>query len=112
MQADKLSQVIKASGNTVESYWPSMFAKAIQGQNIEELLTSIATAGPAVALGAAAAGGPAAAAKGKILKVDYSQSKRKKSQSRKLTSTWAVSSEMTTEISSRFLILMSPSYLI
>ncbi len=64
-QADKLSKVVKASGNTVESYWPTLFAKALEGQNIETLLTNIASAPVAAAAGGA--GAPAAAAKeGKI----------------------------------------------
>ncbi|MFM7855390.1 MAG: hypothetical protein ACKO96_26555, partial [Flammeovirgaceae bacterium] len=34
-----MAKVIKASGNEVEPYWPSLFAKALVGQNIEELLS-------------------------------------------------------------------------
>ena len=46
-----MSKVIKASGNEVEAYWPSLFAKALKGTNIEELLSNIgsAPAGAAVA---------------------------------------------------------------
>ena len=56
-----MSKVIKASGNTVEAYWPMLFAKALKSANIEDLLASVLTAGPAA--GPAAAGaGPAAAA--------------------------------------------------
>jgi ribosomal protein L12E/L44/L45/RPP1/RPP2 len=36
--------VIKASGNEVEAYWPSLFAKALKGQNIEDLLSNIGSA--------------------------------------------------------------------
>ena len=43
-----MAKVIKASGNEVEAFWPSMFAKALKGQNIEELLSNIAS-GAAVA---------------------------------------------------------------
>ncbi len=28
---DKLAKVIKASGNDVEAYWPTLFAKALKG---------------------------------------------------------------------------------
>ena len=48
MQGEKLSKVLKASGNDVEAFWPSMFAKALKGQNIDELLSAISSA-PAVA---------------------------------------------------------------
>ena len=65
-----MAKVIKASGNEVESYWPAMFAKALKGQNIEELLSNIASAPVPVAGGApvaaAAPAGGAAPAKGKI----------------------------------------------
>jgi ribosomal protein L12E/L44/L45/RPP1/RPP2 len=48
LQGEKLSKVLKASGNEVEAFWPSMFAKALKGQNIDELLSAISSA-PAVA---------------------------------------------------------------
>merc|ERR1712110_577309 len=52
--AEKLSKVIKDSGNTVEPYWPMLFAKALKSANVSDLLTNVASAGPAGA-------GPAAA---------------------------------------------------
>eukprot|EP00349_Pseudokeronopsis_sp_Brazil_P001517 CAMPEP_0202961588 /NCGR_PEP_ID=MMETSP1396-20130829/5649_1 /ASSEMBLY_ACC=CAM_ASM_000872 /TAXON_ID= /ORGANISM="Pseudokeronopsis sp., Strain Brazil" /LENGTH=124 /DNA_ID=CAMNT_0049681517 /DNA_START=30 /DNA_END=404 /DNA_ORIENTATION=- len=59
ISADKLAKVIKASGNEVEGFWPSMFASALKGQNVEELISNLASAAPvAVAVGATA-GGPA-----------------------------------------------------
>merc|ERR1712093_156317 len=56
--AEKLNKVIKASGNTVEAYWPNLFAKALKSSDIGELLQNVVSAGPAVAV----AGGPVAAA--------------------------------------------------
>ena len=38
---EKLNKVIKASGNTVEPYWPGLFAKALKGHDIDALLASI-----------------------------------------------------------------------
>merc|ERR1711943_76017 len=61
--AEKLSAVIKASGNEVEPYWPMLFAKALKGQDVGALLSNIGSAGPAA--GAAAAGGDAAPAEEK-----------------------------------------------
>ena len=57
-----MAKVIKASGNEVEAFWPSMFAKALKGQNVEELLSTIgsapvAAAGPVADSGAKAEGG-------------------------------------------------------
>ena len=60
VQGDKLAKVIKASGNEVEAYWPSLFAKALKGQNIEDLLSNIGSAAPVAA--PVATGAPAATA--------------------------------------------------
>ena len=38
-----MSKVIAASGNTVEGYWPGLFAKALQGQDIAKLLANVGT---------------------------------------------------------------------
>merc|ERR1712110_353647 len=46
---EKLNKVIKASGNTVEPYWPGLFAKALEGQDINSLLSNVGSAGPAAA---------------------------------------------------------------
>merc|ERR1712023_187819 len=54
--AEKLSAVIKASGNEVEPYWPMLFAKALKGADVGALLSNIGSAGPAAGGGAAAAG--------------------------------------------------------
>ena len=59
--AEKLNKVIKASGNTVEPYWPMLFVKALKTANIGDMLTNVAAAAPAAAAGPAAAGGAAAA---------------------------------------------------
>ena len=58
-----MSKVIKASGNEVEPYWPLLFSKALKTAKIEDLLTSMASAGgsaagPAVAGAAAAEAAP------------------------------------------------------
>ena len=53
-----MNKVIKASGNTVEPYWPMLFAKALKSANIGDLLTNVATAAP----GGGGGAGPAAEA--------------------------------------------------
>ena len=50
--------MVKASGNTVEGYWPGLFAKALKGQDIGALLANVGSVGG----GGAAAGGDAGAA--------------------------------------------------
>ena len=52
-----MAKVLKASGNDVEAFWPSMFAKALKGQNVEELLSTIGSAAVAAAPVAEAAAG-------------------------------------------------------
>merc|ERR1711966_91665 len=52
--ADKLNKIIKASGNEVEPYWPGLFAKALEGQDIAALLTNVGS-GPAAGADAGAA---------------------------------------------------------
>jgi len=55
-----LNKVIKASGNEVESYWPGLFAKALKGKNIDDLLSNVGApaAGPAAAGAAATEAAP------------------------------------------------------
>jgi len=50
---EKLNKVITASGNSVEGYWPGLFAKALRGKNISELLTNAGSASSAPAASAA-----------------------------------------------------------
>ena len=48
--ADKINKLLAASDNKVEGYWPGLFAKALQGRNIRDLLSGGAPAqssGPA-----------------------------------------------------------------
>ena len=58
---EKISKVIKASNNAVEGYWPGLFAKALDGQNVAALLTNVS--GPAAAAAPVAGDAPAAEAK-------------------------------------------------
>ena len=58
-QAEKLTKVIKASGNEVEGFWPTIFAAALKGAKIDELITNI---GSAAAAPVAVAGGDAGTA--------------------------------------------------
>merc|ERR1712097_107418 len=60
--AEKLTKVIKDSGNEVEPYWPMLFAKALKQHNIGDLLVNLGSAGAGPAAGGAAAGGGATAA--------------------------------------------------
>ena len=60
---EKISTVLKAANVEVEPYWPGLFAKALEGINVKDLITNIGSgAGAAPAAGGAAAGGAAPAA--------------------------------------------------
>ncbi|KAK5646819.1 hypothetical protein RI129_005283 [Pyrocoelia pectoralis] len=59
---EKIQTILKAAGVDVEPYWPGLFAKALEGINVKDLITKIgAGAGSAPAGGAAAAAQSAAA---------------------------------------------------
>ena len=36
---DKIKKLVEASGNKVESYWPALFAKALSGRKLTDLLS-------------------------------------------------------------------------
>lgn len=63
---EKISTILKAANVDIEPYWPGLFAKALEGINVKDLITNIGSgvgsggAAPAAAAGAAA---PAAAEK-------------------------------------------------
>ncbi|XP_055596686.1 60S acidic ribosomal protein P1 [Uranotaenia lowii] len=64
---EKISTILKAANVEIEPYWPGLFAKALEGINVKDLITNIGSgvgsggAAPAAAAGGAAA--PAAAEK-------------------------------------------------
>ncbi|OJK00521.1 ribosomal protein P1 [Aspergillus brunneoviolaceus CBS 621.78] len=61
--ADKLQTLISAAKvPEIEPIWTSIFAKALEGKDIKDLLTNVGSGGPAAAAPAAAAGGAAAPA--------------------------------------------------
>ncbi|KAL6972165.1 hypothetical protein U1Q18_031853 [Sarracenia purpurea var. burkii] len=64
LNADKIAALVKAANLTVESYWPSLFAKLVEKRNVEELITNVGSGGggAAVAISTSSASGGAAAA--------------------------------------------------
>jgi large subunit ribosomal protein LP1 len=66
-QGEKIQAILNAAGVTVEPFWPGMFAKALEGRNIGDLLCSVGTpgGGGAPAAGGAAAGGDTGAEEAK-----------------------------------------------
>nr|XP_027103512.1 LOW QUALITY PROTEIN: 60S acidic ribosomal protein P1-like [Coffea arabica] len=64
--AEKIATLVKAANLTVESYWPSLFAKLCEKRNIDDLIVNVGCGGggaaPAAVAASAGAGGAAAAA--------------------------------------------------
>jgi len=58
--ADKIATILKAAGVSVEPYWPTLFAKALDGIDIGSLLGSLGSAASAVSA-VPVSGGSAAA---------------------------------------------------
>jgi len=60
--ADKIATILKAAGVSVEPYWPTLFAKALDGIDVGSLLGSLGSAASAVSAGPVVGGGGGAAA--------------------------------------------------
>ncbi|CAG5036429.1 unnamed protein product [Parnassius apollo] len=59
---EKISTILKAAAVDVEPYWPGLFAKALEGVNVRDLITNIGSGvGAAPAVGGAPAAASAAA---------------------------------------------------
>lgn len=66
LQGEKISTILKAANVEVEPYWPGLFAKALEGVNIKDLITNIGSgAGAAPAAGGAVAEAAPAAGEAK-----------------------------------------------
>ncbi|KAL6541460.1 hypothetical protein OROGR_010946 [Orobanche gracilis] len=55
--AEKIATIVKSANLTVESYWPSLFAKLCEKRNIEDLVMNVGSGGGAAVAVAAPAGG-------------------------------------------------------
>ncbi|KAK6155485.1 hypothetical protein DH2020_009733 [Rehmannia glutinosa] len=53
----KIATLVKAANLSVESYWPSLFAKLCEKRNIEDLVMNVGSGGGAAVAVAAPAGG-------------------------------------------------------
>lgn len=68
-----MASLISAAGLEVESIWPKIFAKALVGKNVSDMITNVGSAAPP----AAAVGGSApAAAGGAAAKVEKKEEKK------------------------------------
>ena len=65
---EKIQAILTAAGVQVEPFWPSLYAKALEGVNVKDLISNISSGvgtGGGAAPAAAASGAPAAAAPAK-----------------------------------------------
>ena len=61
--AEKMLTILKAAGVDVEPFWPGLFARALEGVDIKQLITNIGSAAPAAPAAGAAVAADAPAAK-------------------------------------------------
>ncbi|MBA0679305.1 hypothetical protein Goari_011080, partial [Gossypium aridum] len=54
--AEKIATIVKAANVSVESYWPSLFAKLFEKCNIEDLITNVGAGAPVAAAAPVATG--------------------------------------------------------
>ncbi|XP_045470390.1 60S acidic ribosomal protein P1 [Harmonia axyridis] len=59
---EKIQTILKAANVEVEPYWPGLFAKALEGVSIKDLVTRLGSGVGTAPAGGAAAAAPAAAA--------------------------------------------------
>ncbi|XP_050513337.1 60S acidic ribosomal protein P1 [Diabrotica virgifera virgifera] len=77
---EKIQTILKAANVEVEPYWPGLFAKALEGVNIKDLITNIGSGvGGGAPAGGASAAAPAAAAAAAPAKEDKKESEPEES---------------------------------
>ena len=80
LQGEKIQTILKTAKVDVEPYWPGLFAKALEGVNVKDLLSNVgsgvgaAGAAPAAAPAAGGAAPAAAAAKEEAKKEESEES--------------------------------------
>uniref|UniRef100_D3TP70 Large ribosomal subunit protein P1 n=1 Tax=Glossina morsitans morsitans TaxID=37546 RepID=D3TP70_GLOMM len=75
---EKISTILKAANVEVEPYWPGLFAKALEGVNVKDLITNIGSGVGGAPAAAAPAGGEAAPAGGEAAPAAEAKKEEKK----------------------------------
>merc|ERR1712080_489811 len=81
--SEKITTILKAANVEVESYWPGLFAKALESVDVKTLITNVGSGA-----GAAPAAGGAAPVLEPLLPRRRRKKKRRKNPSRKRMTTW------------------------
>ncbi|XP_076952916.1 large ribosomal subunit protein P1-like [Bidens hawaiensis] len=55
--AEKIATLVSAANVTIESYWPSLFAKLCEKKNLDDLVMNVGAGGGGAAVAVAASGG-------------------------------------------------------
>ncbi|KAK7789415.1 hypothetical protein R5R35_010273 [Gryllus longicercus] len=77
---EKIQTILKAAGVDVEPYWPGLFAKALEGISVKDLITNVGS-GIGVGGGGGAPGAPAAAAPAAEAPAEKKEEAKKKEES-------------------------------
>ncbi|RWS01562.1 ribosomal protein LP1-like protein [Dinothrombium tinctorium] len=79
---EKINTILKAANVEVEPYWPSLFAKALDGIDLKQLISNVGSGvGSAPAAAAPAGGAPASAAAAEEKKEDAKKVEEEKEES-------------------------------
>ncbi|PNF29366.1 60S acidic ribosomal protein P1 [Cryptotermes secundus] len=75
---EKIQTILKAAAVDVEPYWPGLFAKALEGISVKDLITNV---GSGVAAGPAPGGAPVPAAAAETAPAEKKEETKKKEES-------------------------------
>ncbi|XP_069676241.1 large ribosomal subunit protein P1 [Periplaneta americana] len=75
---EKIQTILKAASVDVEPYWPGLFAKALEGISVKDLITNV---GSGVGAGPAPGGAPAAATASEAAPAEKKEEAKKKEES-------------------------------
>lgn len=77
--ADKIKTLLKAANITVESYWPTLFVKALEDINLTQLVANVGS-GVGTAAPSGTSGGTVAATEAQAVKEEPKEEKKEESE--------------------------------
>ena len=80
LQAEKIEKLIKAAKVDVEPFWPGLFAKALEGHNLDSLIQSAGAPGAGGAAAPAAGGAPAGGGETEAKEEEKKEEKKQESE--------------------------------